>query len=35
MVGTFGCSARAAGGHATVVLPSAIRNSRRLMWMVT
>jgi hypothetical protein len=35
MVGTFGCCARAASGHATVMLPSVIMNSRRRMWMAT
>jgi hypothetical protein len=33
MVGTFGCCARAASGHATAAPPSVNMNSRRRMWM--
>src|SRR5437016_8923092 len=32
MVGTFGCCARAASGHAAAAPPSSVMNSRRLMW---
>jgi hypothetical protein len=33
MVGTFGCCARDASGHATAVPPSVNMNSRRRIWM--